>query len=529
MTTFSSIVSFILLLSTLTSIFAMVMVWRRRPILGYRAWIIYLMGAGFWSGTYAIFWLNLFPQLKQFWLDLTYLGVVIVPGAVLIFICEYLGYSRWVRKQWYLFLVEPIITLAILWTDPIHHLFYGIYRDPNQSQIYNGGIWFWVNVIYSYVLIFCAILILILGLIRRSELAKNQTRMILIGLSFPVIGNILSFIGLTPLRGVDITPILFGATGVTVAFAMVFYHLFDLVPIGREVLVEHMQEGMFLFNSDERLMDINPAAVRLLNLPSQSQIGMSAGQMLANFPQILPLLHHPEINSSLELHLSEPEEKYLNFRAEAVRDQVVGVVGVLITCRDVTDQKKAEINLMDRYNEISLLQASLSEQAIRDPLTGLYNRRYLHETLPREIAQANRENKSMCIVMLDLDHFKDLNDTYGHPVGDLVLKELSKYLLKNIRAGDIAVRYGGEEFLVVLINTPLDIAFLRVETWRIDFQARLIHAGSEHVSSTFSAGIASFPSHGTRVETLINNADIALYQSKAGGRNMTTIFSTPEQ
>ncbi len=259
---------------------------------------------------------------------------------------------------------------------------------------------------------------MILGLIRRAELVKKQSQLILIGLSFPVIGNILTFLGLAPIKGLDITPILFACTGVTVTFAMVYYHLFDLVPIGREMLVEHMQDGVLLFNTEERLMDINPAAIRLLNLSTQSHMGVVAGQLLSGYPQLLELFRG-KINSPIEMHLTEPEERYLSTRVEPVLDQVVGTVGALITVRDITDQKKSELALIDRYNEITQLQASLSEQAIRDPLTGLYNRRYLHETLPREIAQASRENQNLSIVMLDLDHFKNLNDTYGHPVGDV--------------------------------------------------------------------------------------------------------------
>ena len=166
------------------------------------------------------------------------------------------------------------------------------------------------------------------------------------------------------------------------------------------------------------------------------------------------------------------------------------------------------------------LQKELEEQAIRDSLTGLYNRRFLDETLSRELSRAERDKYSVSVVMLDLDHFKMFNDTYGHDVGDLMLKQLGKLLTSQVRAGDIACRYGGEEFVVVMPKASLSVARQRANDWRMKFESQiLIHEG-EVLNATLSAGVAVYPMHGITSEEIVRKADQAMYAAKAAGRNL---------
>ncbi len=166
------------------------------------------------------------------------------------------------------------------------------------------------------------------------------------------------------------------------------------------------------------------------------------------------------------------------------------------------------------------LQKELEEQAIRDPLTGLYNRRFLDETLARELSRAERDKYSVSVVMLDLDHFKMFNDTYGHDVGDLMLKQLGKLLSSQVRAGDIACRFGGEEFVVVMPKASLSVAKQRANDWRMKFESQiLIHEG-EVLNATLSAGVAVYPLHGSNSDEIIRKADQAMYAAKAAGRNL---------
>lgn len=188
--------------------------------------------------------------------------------------------------------------------------------------------------------------------------------------------------------------------------------------------------------------------------------------------------------------------------------------------------KTSNRELERRMIEITDLQVRLSEQAIRDPLTGLHNRRYLDETSPRELSRAKREGHPLAIVMLDLDHFKRVNDTYGHAAGDEVLKGVSAILCDGARKSDIVCRYGGEEFLVALPNMSVQQAMDRAEQWREKLQSTTFQHGDFSIAVTFSAGIAAYPVDGTDMDTLVFNADQALYSAKNAGRNRIACYQT---
>ncbi len=180
--------------------------------------------------------------------------------------------------------------------------------------------------------------------------------------------------------------------------------------------------------------------------------------------------------------------------------------------------------LEQRLAEIEVLQERLKEQAIRDPLTGLFNRRYLDTIVPHELARCEREKAPLSVMMMDLDHFKHVNDTYGHPGGDEVLKALATLLLTNVRASDVACRYGGEEFLLLLPNMNCHDALLRAEHWRAAFEATRVMYEGVSIRATLSIGIACYPQDGASVEELTRGADLALYKAKEQGRNRAVLF-----
>lgn len=166
------------------------------------------------------------------------------------------------------------------------------------------------------------------------------------------------------------------------------------------------------------------------------------------------------------------------------------------------------------------LQESLRSQSVRDPLTGLYNRRYLEESLEREVARAKRHVHPLSIMMLDLDHFKRFNDSYGHEAGDVLLGEFGAFLSRAIRHEDIACRYGGEEFTLVLPDADLTVAKKRAEFIRSQTQKLMIQYRRQTLEPvTISIGLAVFPENGDEGEVLIRSADAALYRAKHTGRD----------
>jgi diguanylate cyclase (GGDEF)-like protein/PAS domain S-box-containing protein len=175
------------------------------------------------------------------------------------------------------------------------------------------------------------------------------------------------------------------------------------------------------------------------------------------------------------------------------------------------------------------LREALRTQSVRDALTGLYNRRYLEEVLDREIRRAGRAVQSMGILMLDLDHFKQFNDTYGHDAGDTVLREAASFLVKNVRAEDFVCRYGGEEFVVILPTADLEGARSRAERLRTKMkEVSIVYQGQTLRMVTFSMGLAEFPLHGTTAQELMAAADAALYEAKRNGRDQVVVARAAE-
>ena len=166
----------------------------------------------------------------------------------------------------------------------------------------------------------------------------------------------------------------------------------------------------------------------------------------------------------------------------------------------------------------------LQEQAITDPLTGLHNTRYLRELLPGELLRAKRKGSPLAVIMIDVDHFKRVNDSLGHDAGDGVLKELGALFKQSIRGSDIACRYGGEEFAIILADATSESARRKAEDIRAAVKRlKLSHGGKPIGDVTVSLGVALFPYHADQTTTLLRRADEALYQAKGAGRDRVVV------
>jgi diguanylate cyclase (GGDEF)-like protein len=174
--------------------------------------------------------------------------------------------------------------------------------------------------------------------------------------------------------------------------------------------------------------------------------------------------------------------------------------------------------------ELKKAMQELQEQAMTDPLTGLHNTRYLRELLPREMLRAKRKDSPLAAIMIDVDHFRRINDSLGHEAGDGVLKELGALFKKSIRGSDIACRYGGEEFAIILADATSEGARRRAEDIRAAVKRLELHHGGKSIGGlTVSLGVALFPYHADQATTLLRKADEALYQAKAAGRDRVVV------
>lgn len=207
------------------------------------------------------------------------------------------------------------------------------------------------------------------------------------------------------------------------------------------------------------------------------------------------------------------------------------VIGVLVIAADRRDENPIDdAHIVTLAEQLSLavsnvlLRDTLRHQSTVDPLTSLYNRRFFDESLKREIARAQRSHSACAVVMVDLDHFKRVNDTYGHEGGDLVLKAASRAILQRVRASDVACRYGGEELVLMLPDCSAEEAAKCAEALRVAMTGIVIqHAGQTITGISASFGVAQWPHHGNSEQDLLQAADRALYTAKKTGRNKVQI------
>lgn len=200
--------------------------------------------------------------------------------------------------------------------------------------------------------------------------------------------------------------------------------------------------------------------------------------------------------------------------------EIGGKLALISLVIDVTERTRAE-------REVQALQERLLDQSTHDALTGLYNRRYLEDTLGRELTSAERHGHPVSVIMGDLDHFKSVNDRYGHLAGDEVLRVFGGLMKQHARGSDIYCRYGGEEFLLVLPQMPEDKAVERAEQLRSAMVATPVIYGETPIMVTASFGVATFPRDGRTGDELITAADSALYAAKAAGRNRVNVSAGP--
>lgn len=230
-------------------------------------------------------------------------------------------------------------------------------------------------------------------------------------------------------------------------------------------------------------------------------------------------------NTARCAHVSGVENTYMCIPILA-QGEALGILHVQANEKDA-NITEAEMSLMTTFAaQVGLsvanirLRQALRAQSTKDPLTGLYNRRYLQETLEREIRRAIRAEQGLGILMLDLDNFKNFNDTYGHEAGDAVLREAASFLVRSVRAEDFVCRYGGEEFVVVLPTADLRAAEARAERIREKLRELVVmHNGRSLGLITVSIGVAALPNHGTNEKDLLQAADAALYRAKREGRD----------
>ena len=284
--------------------------------------------------------------------------------------------------------------------------------------------------------------------------------------------------------------------------------------------------ALFTINAADKTLDVavhwSECQIEDTSFPLDSCWALRTGRMQqAGTPGAIGCLH--------AAHLSSP---YLCLPVRAQRD-VVGVMHFQLTHdRDLPELERAILESFAEQVGLSLanirLREELRAQSIRDPLSGLFNRRYLEETAERELARALRGKNEVGLVMLEIDHFRTFNHAFGHDGGDAIVRELGSFLLRNVRGDDIPCRFSEDQFVLVLPGASLETSRQRAEDLRLRIMnLHVISQGQCLDKVTVSIGVVCFPEHGAGLHELLNVVDAALYKAKKGGYNQVVIADRP--
>ena len=510
------------LLSAFFSLLALLAAWRRSAVTS-RSLPPLLASMTLWSGLYATLWMNISMESKIFWFDGMYLAVTALPTLFLLFILEFTRSAGWLtRRRLVLLSVHPVGSLLLSWTNRYHHMYYQAIHTVEESgfatlQFVRGPLYI-ANVAYSYLIIGAALVVLGLGFVRSGPMYRQQYRLVVLGAILPWAASIYSEYHFSALGGLDLAPLTFGLSGIILVVAILRTHFLDLIPVARSYVVDNMSDGIIVLNGQGRIVDLNSAMQNFLEEPLSFYMGKEAVGIFSTWME--------DAESRVEIRLPKDPSRYVELRTTHLYDRNHFLNGHLMVFHDITERKQVEKRLRyvnDRLQsqliKIGLLQSRLREQAIRDPLTNLFNRRYLEETLDRELARAAREEYSVCLMMIDLDHFKRVNDTHGHDAGDQVLKAVASTLMQESRRGDFACRYGGEEFVIAMPNINMDVAYERAEALRNTLNSLKVPYGDDNLSVTISMGIACYPLNGQTRDLVLRAADQAMYAAKLAGRD----------
>ena len=516
------IFNILLLAGAVTALLLACVAWHRRHAPGAPALLAMQLGTAWWLTCYALPFARLWPDDGLFLrMRVIFPSVVAIAPLTLIFVLNYTrGTNAWHLSRLLALAVLPAVVLAVA-LSPLYDLCFGSWRGESTDSIFQMGPLFWVHSLYSYALVGKSVHALVAAYDRGTKHVRRQTRILLGALLVPIVCNVTFISGVSPPH-IDPTPIGLVVSGILVSLAIFRRGLFDLVAVAHEKIGSAITDGFIVIDARRRIVESNAAIRRIFEIGQPVKPGRLLGEQLAELDDHVARLG----NAPTTTEFMHGAARHLELRTFAICDDDGNTIGAVLIVRDVTEARttslaleQANAQLKAQLDTIQSMQAQLQEQVIRDPLTGLYNRLYLADALARELTCSARTQGTFAVVMIDVDHFKSVNDVYGHALGDAILRALGGLLRQQVRPTDSPCRYGGEEFVVIMRDVTLELAIERIDELRVAFSALRFASNGLEVSRTFSAGVALYPLHGHDEAALLAAADAALYAAKAAGRN----------
>ncbi|MCX5740071.1 MAG: diguanylate cyclase [Proteobacteria bacterium] len=566
-----------------------------------------------------------------------YTAIALVPPLFFLFFLEYTERMAVRARHVALVLLLPVVTIGLTWTNESHEWMWAhppLDADGALSARMPWGPWFWwVHIPYSYLLTAGAMAVLVAELWRESKLYRSQALLLLVGILLPLTANVLFTSGLVPPIGrIGPTPFAFAISGLLFSWGFVRGELFKLAPIAYRAVFEHMEDGVFVADTQGRVANTNTAALQIMRRPRESVIGYRIEDALPEHPELAAALR--SLNA-VTLACATDDGRNLELRISPLRGESGKERGRVVLLRDVTLRERAAAAQRDNEallfgivenspNGILRLQPkrgddgvvrdficvfanpaaaaqigrpraelvgrpfkgavhphtaalfqvfreafqsgerreiersvmrdgreawlrfiavaagddlvvtffdlterkhrelAMEAAAAQDSLTGLLNRRGFEADAPALLLRPDGEPNPSALLYVDLDRFKEVNDTLGHEVGDLLLCEFAARMQRCTRGPDLLARFGGDEFVLLLLDSGVDGALWVAE--RLLASAREpVRIGEHELLCVPSVGIALFPEHGLELKQLLQAADRAMYDAKSRGGGLAVI------
>ena len=506
----------LLLLSGGVSLGLAVAAWRRRPVPGAESLTVMMVAGAFWGLAYACELSGGTPAAQIFWGEVKYLGIVVVPYAWLVFALRYTGWDGWFTARVFALLaLVPAVTAGLALTNGTHHLVrrYEELPGPGQPPEVLAGAWFWVHTGYSYLLLAAGTLLLLSALFRRNRPYRGQGIAVAVGALVPWAANGAYVFSSRLVSDLDPTPFAFALTGGVLLWGCLHSRLLDLTPIAREAVVEEMGDGLIVADEWGRVLDTNRAARHALGLTEPDASGVNLAGLL---PALFARRPQEPASEPTEMYLGEGRNRGFYEVKVSPLDTGGGVPveSIVVVLRDITERKKSEEALRES-------QEHLSHQALHDPLTGLPNRYLLESRLEESVPEPLDSGSFTAILFVDLDGFKEVNDSLGHLAGDAVLRAVAERLEAGVRPRDTAARFGGDEFCILLarVSGVTEAARIAERLGRSLGAPFSVGGSADVVRVTASIGVAVRPPQSSHrsPEELLREADAAMYRAKSKG------------
>ncbi|MCZ6710181.1 MAG: diguanylate cyclase [Gammaproteobacteria bacterium] len=483
----------------------------KKRVPGMQALLVLLAAVLFWSAAQFIGSMFTSLSLKMLAWKFAYFGIVLAPVSWFIFAINYTRRQmRMSRLAMSSLLIVPLITFSLVVTNQWHHL---IWSDISliESQGYVGmvvdhGPWFYVHLLYSYGILVIATSIMAYGIGQTAGQLKPVLSVIFAPLVV-CLANVFSLSPWNPAPWFDLTTIGFAVAAIILDHGVVRYGVLDALPVVRDRVVEILRDGVVVVNDRGTIIDINSSALALFHTGHEQIFETNICDFVTTV-ELTDLIGR--LDKGLEVTLAGRAYDI----SSSLLDETDPRSDVVLVFRDITTRREADRNLQNA-------QQKLIQLAHNDSLTGLHNRHFFMERMAEEIERVRRHGSSLSVLIFDLDHFKNVNDTYGHEMGDRVLKSVADASLRVKRITDVAARIGGEEFALLLPETVRDGAMKMAHRLRECIEATSTsHPSQPSVMVTASVGVATVSQSSKDVENVLRSADEALYEAKHLGRNM---------